>query len=64
MHERLDINMHSTNNSSIVEKSNFNMSQHRAEVYVQMPITRMSARPCLSALHRLRAWIRHNRLRA
>ena len=41
MHERLDINMHSTNNSDIVEKSNFNMSQHRAEVYVQMPITRM-----------------------
>ena len=39
--ERLDINVHSTDNSSIVEKSCLNISQHRAEVYVQMPITRM-----------------------
>ena len=43
MHERLDINMHFTNNSNIVEKSNFNMSQHRAEVCARAHNTHVSA---------------------
>ena len=43
MHERLDINVHFTKYSNIVEKSNFSMSQHRAEVCANAHNTRVSA---------------------